>query len=187
MLFRSEKRFPLTCWQLLNLCFDVLEGLRAPRQIFREFADVDPTLYRMKGDVKATVFGISVAESRTKTPLDLELAVRADPKKPIEITKGVASYGPLTADFGGTIEREPIGGEIRFVSKALPCSYFAGAEAKKALGVAGPLALELFGKALRVTGVVNVRGSYTFSLEKLGEAKLRLDVRDTCGVTLFGN
>ena len=142
---------------------------------------------RMKGDVKATVFGISVAESRTKTPLDLELAVRADPKKPIEITKGVASYGPLTADFGGTIEREPIGGEIRFVSKSLPCSYFAGAEAKKALGVAGPLALELFGKALRVTGVVNVRGSYTFSLEKLGEAKLRLDVRDTCGVTLFGN
>jgi serine/threonine protein kinase len=142
---------------------------------------------RMKGDVKATIFGISVAESRTKTPLDLELAVRADPKKPIEITKGVASYGPLTADFGGTIERDPIAGEIRFVSKALPCSYFAGAEAKKALGVAGPLALELFGKALRVTGVVNVRGSYTFSLAKLADAKLRLDVRDTCGVTLFGN
>lgn len=142
---------------------------------------------RLKGDGKGTVYGLALAGSRTKTPLDVEFSLLADPKKPIEISKGVASYGPITADFGGVVAREPVAGEIRFASSPLPCSYFAGAEAKKRLGAVGAVALELFGKAVRVTGTVNVRGTYTFALANLQAAKLKFDVRDTCGVVLFPN
>ncbi len=142
---------------------------------------------RLKGDGKASISGITIAGSRTKTPLDLEFAIFAEPNKPFEVTKGVASYGPITADFGGLVGRDPVAGDLRFVSKALPCSYFVGAEAKKSLGVVGALAVELFGRAIRVTGAVNVRGTYSFALADLAAARLKLDVRDTCGVVLFPN
>ena len=142
---------------------------------------------RVKGTAKANIGGMTFAKSRTKTPVDLEMTLFAEPGRPVEITKGVASYGPITADFSGVVTRDPIAGDIRFVSKPLPCSYFVGAEAKKSFGVVGQLAVDLFGRAVKVTGAVNVRGTYTFSLPHPETSKLNLDVRDTCGVALFGN
>jgi len=142
---------------------------------------------RIKGEIKASIGGLAFAQSRAKSPLDLEMTVFAEPGKPVEVTRGVASYGPLTADFGGLVARDPLGGELRFVSKALPCSYFVGTEAKKSFGLVGQLAVDLFGRAVKVTGAVNLRGTYTFALAHPETNKLKLDVRDTCGVALFGN
>jgi serine/threonine-protein kinase len=140
---------------------------------------------KIHGDARANVSGLAFGGSRTKTPVDVELSLVGEPGKPLEITKGVGSYGPLTTDVTGTIARDPVTADVRFVSKPLPCSYFVGAEAKRALGVVGTLAVDLFGNAIRTTGVVNVRGTYAFDLRQPEKAKLKVDVRDTCGVSLF--
>jgi len=141
----------------------------------------------LKGDGKVAISNFAFGGSPTPTPLELEFALAGVPNKPIEIAKGTATYGPITADFGGLVDRDPVKGDIRFVSKSLPCSYFVGAQAKKSLGVVGALALDLFGKAIRVTGAVNVRGSYSFALSDMDASKLKFEVRDTCGVALFPN
>lgn len=141
---------------------------------------------KVRGDVRANVSGLAFGGSRTKTPVDVELTLLGEPGKPVEIVKGVGSYGPLTTDVSGSITRDPIASELHFVSKPLPCSYFVGAEAKRSLGVLGTLALDLFGKAIHTTGVVNLKGTYTFDLRQLEKAKLKVDVHDTCGVSLFG-
>ncbi len=140
---------------------------------------------KVHGDARANVSGLAFGGSRTKTPVDVELTLVGEPGKPIEIVKGVGSYGPMTTDVMGSITRDPIASEVRFVSKPLPCSYFVGAEAKRSLGVVGTLAVDLFGSAIRTTGVVNVRGTYTFDSRMPEKAKLKVDVRDTCGVSLF--
>jgi serine/threonine protein kinase len=141
---------------------------------------------KVRGDVRANVSGLAIGGSRTKTPVDVDLTLLGEPGKPVEIVKGVGSYGPLTTDVSGSISRDPIASDIRFVSKPLPCSYFVGAEAKRSLGVLGTLALDLFGKAIHTTGVVNRKGTYSFDVRELEKAKLKVDVHDTCGVSLFG-
>ena len=173
-----------------------LSALRVPAPFVGLPAGVDPTLEvnagvsfepdgRVRGEGKAMVAGLAIAGNRAKTPLELDFSLVGSSGKPVEISRGVATYGPITATFSGQFTREPLRGEVRFTSRALPCRSFVAAEARNSLGAAGALAAELFDSVAPVTESVNVKGTFSFDPLELGASKLTFDVRDTCGVALF--
>ncbi len=140
---------------------------------------------RVRGEGKGMVGGLAIAGNRARTPLEVDFSLVGDAGKPVEISRGVATYGPITADFGGRFTRDPVRGELRFTTKALPCSGFVSAEARKSLGAVGGLAADLFQQVVPVTGAVNIKGTFSFEPLMLESAKLKFDVRDTCGIALF--
>lgn len=173
-----------------------LSALRVPAPFVGLPAGVDPTLEvnagvsfepdgRVRGEGKAMVAGLALAGNRAKTPLELDFSLVGNSGKPVEISRGVATYGPITGTFGGQFTRDPVRGELRFASRALPCRSFVAAEARASLGAAGALAAELFNNVVPVTGAVNVKGTVAFDPLELGAAKVSFDVKDTCGVALF--
>ncbi len=140
---------------------------------------------RVRSEGKGMVGGLAIAGNRARTPLEVDFSLVGDAGKPVEISRGVATYGPITADFGGRFTRDPVRGELRFTTKALPCSGFVSAEARKSLGAVGGLAADLFQQVVPVTGAVNIKGTFSFEPLMLESAKVKFDVRDTCGIALF--
>lgn len=173
-----------------------LSALHVPAAYLGLPAGVDPTLEvnagmsfepdgRVRGEGKAMIADLAIAGNRAKTPLELDFSLVGTSGKPVEISRGVATYGPITAVFSGEFTRDPIRGMVRFTSRALPCRSFVAMEARKSLGAVGALAAELFDRVVPVTGSVNLKGTFAFDPLDLATSKLTFEVRDTCGIALF--
>lgn len=119
-----------------------LSALRVPAPFVGLPAGVDPTLEvnagvsfepdgRVRGEGKAMVAGLALAGNRAKTPLELDFSLVGNSGKPVEIRlAGGGDDGPITGTFGGQFTRDPVRGELRFASRALPCRSFVAAEAR---------------------------------------------------------
>lgn len=138
------------------------------------------------GEGTVDVFSVGLGRSKTRSDLAMHLVFGGEPDKPVDLVNSTLVYGPFTADLTGKIAYDRgLRGDVLWKAKPMPCASLARAEARQKLGAAAPVLDALFGNAVRVTGNVNVQGTYRFDLSELEKASLTFQTRDTCGVSLF--